>query len=93
MDKPQELQRSRVWRMSVWALRAGYVGLALALAGLVALALGYTPWILACGVIVWLATVPVTLTGFLLARHELLEPRPKLWSMRLMLIHDSVQSH
>jgi hypothetical protein len=41
-------------------------------------------------VIIWLATVPVTLTGFLWARHELPEPRPRLWSMRLMLIHDSV---
>jgi hypothetical protein len=41
-------------------------------------------------VIIWLATVPVTLTGFLWARHELPEPRARLWSMRLMLIHDSV---
>jgi hypothetical protein len=93
MDEPQELQRYGVWRMAVWALRVGYIGLAVALTGLVALAFGSTPWILACGVILWLATVPVTLTGFLLARHELLEPRPDLWSMRLMLIHDSVHSH
>jgi len=76
--------------MAVWALRVGYLGLAVAIAGLIALAFGFTPWVLASGVIIWLATVPVTLTGFLLARHELPEPRPRLWSMRPMLIHDSV---
>jgi len=90
MEQRPELQRSGRWRTAVWALRVGYVGLAVAIAGLVALAFGSTSWILAVGVIIWLATVPVTLTGFLLARHELLEPRPRLWSMRLMLIHDSV---
>ncbi len=78
--------------MAVWALRVGYVGLVVALAGLVALAFGSTPGVLAGGVIIWLATVPVTLTGFLSARHALPEPRPRLWSMRLMLIHDSVHS-
>jgi hypothetical protein len=78
--------------MAVWALRVGYVGLVVALAGLVALAFGSTSWILASGVIIWLATVPVTLTGFLLARRQLPEPRPRLWSMRMMLIHDSVHA-
>jgi len=77
--------------VAVWALRVGYVGLIVATAGLIALAFGSTPWVLATGVIVWLATVPVTLTGFLWARHELPEPRPRLLSMRLMLIHDSVR--
>jgi len=90
MNERAELQRNRPWRIAVWTLRVGYLGLAVAFTGLVALALGSTPWVLACGVIIWLVTVPVTLTGFLLARHELLEPRPKLWSMRLMLIRDSV---
>jgi hypothetical protein len=88
--EPGELQRNGPWRMAVWALRVGYLGLAIAIAGLIALALGSTSWVLAGGVIIWLATVPVTLTGFLWARHELPEPRPRLWSMRLMLIHDSV---
>ena len=76
--------------MAVWALRAGYLGLGVAVAGLISLAFGSTSWVLAAGVIVWLATVPVTLTGFLWARHELPVPRPRLWPMRLMLIHDSV---
>jgi hypothetical protein len=92
MEERPDLPHNRLWRMAVWALRVGYVGLAVAIAGLLGLALGSTPWVLACGVIVWIATVPVTLTGFLSARHELPEPRPKLWSMRLMLIHDSVHS-
>ncbi len=78
--------------MAIWALRVGYLGLAVALAGLIALASGSTSWVLTGGVIVWLATVPVTLTGFLRARHDLSESRPRLWSMRLMLIHDSVRT-
>ena len=49
--------------MAVWALRVGYVGLVVAVAGLIALALGSSQWVLAGGVIIWLATVPVTLTG------------------------------
>jgi len=47
----------------------GYFEPAVALAGLSALASGSTPWILAGGVITWLVTVPVTLTGFLWARR------------------------
>jgi len=76
----------------VWALRVGYLGLAVAIAGLVELAFGSTSRVLAGGVIIWLATVPVTLTAFLRARHELPEPRPRLWSMRLRLIHDSIHA-
>jgi hypothetical protein len=89
MEEPPELQHNGHWRMAVWALRVGYLGLAVAIAGLIALAFGSTSWVLASGVIIWLATVPVTLISFLWARHELPEPRPRLWSMRLMLIHDS----
>jgi hypothetical protein len=89
MGEPPALPHSGYWRMAVWSLRVGYIGLGLAVAGLIALVFGSTPWILALGVIIWLGTVPGTLTGFLLARHELPEPRPTLWSMRFMLIHDS----
>jgi hypothetical protein len=90
MEQRPELQHYGLWRMAVWALRVGYLGLVVAIAGLITLAFGSTPWILASGVIIWLATVPVVLTGFLSSRHELPNPRPRLWSMRLMLIHDSV---
>jgi hypothetical protein len=85
-----ELQHNGHWRMAVWALRVGYLGVAVAIAGLIVLVFGSTSWVLASGVIIWLATVPVTLTGFVWARHELPVPRPRLWSTRLMLIHDSV---
>jgi hypothetical protein len=78
--------------MAVWALRAGFVGLAVAIAGLIVMSSGSTPWILAVGVFIWLATVAVTLTGFFRARHQLPEPRPGYWSMRFMLVHDTVRA-
>ena len=90
MDEPQELQDNGHWRMAVWALRVGFVGLAVALAGIIVMVSGSTPWVLAVGVIIWLAVAIVALTGFLWARHELPEPRPGFWSMRFMLIRDTV---
>jgi hypothetical protein len=92
MDKPLELQHNGHWRVAVWALRVGYIGLTVALAGLIVVLSGSTSWVLAVGVIIWLGTVAVTLTGFLRARHGLPEPRPTFWSMRLMLIHDSTHA-
>ena len=92
MGEPPELQQNGHWRMAVWSLRAGYVGLAVAVTGLVVLLSGSTPWILAVGLIIWLATVVVTLTGFVWTRHDLPEPRPRLWSMRVMLLHDTVHA-
>jgi hypothetical protein len=92
MDEPPELQSNRHWRMAVWALRVGYVGLAVAVAGLIVMSLGTTPWVLAVGVIIWLAAAAVTLAGFLWSRHELPEPRPGYWSMRFMLIHATVDA-
>ena len=92
MEELPELQHTGQWRMAVWALRLGYLGLAVAIAGLIALASGSTSWVLASGVIIWLATVPRDVDRLPLARHELPEPRPRLWSIRLMLIHDSVHA-
>lgn len=92
MVEPPELQHNGHWRMAVWSLRVGYVGLTLAIAGLIVLLSGGTPWILAVGMTIWLAVVVVTLTGFLWARNELPAPRPRLWSMRFMLIHDTVHA-
>jgi hypothetical protein len=57
--------------MAVWALRVGYTGLAVGLVGLIVLLSGSTPWILAVGVIIWLAAAVVTVTGVFRARHEL----------------------
>ena len=85
-----ELKDNRHWRTAVWALRVGYIGLAIAIGGLIVLLSGATPWVLAVGLTIWLAVVIVTLTAILSAREELPKPRPKLWSMRMMLIHDTV---
>jgi len=92
VEERPDLQHNGLWRMAVWALRVGYLGLAVAGAGLIALAFGSPSWLLAGGVIIWLATVPVTLSGFFSARRALPEPRPRLWTMRMMLVHDSVHS-
>ena len=92
MEEPPELQRNRHWRMAVWTLRGGYVGLAVGLAGLILTLAGHTPWILFAGVVVWIIAAVATLTEFFLARHELSDPRPGYWSMRLMLIHDTVHA-
>jgi len=92
MEEPPELQYNGHWRMAVWALRGGYVGLAVGIVGLIATAFGSTPWILAIGVFIWLAAAVVTLTGFFWSRHQLPRPRPGYWSMRMMLIRDTVHS-
>lgn len=78
--------------MAVWALRVGYGGLAVALAGIIVMSLGSMPWILAAGVIIWLTAAVVTVTGVFWARHELSPPRPGYWPMRFMLIHDTVHA-
>ena len=92
MDEPPELQHNRHWRTAVWTLRVGYVGLAVAIAGLIVMSSGSTPWVLAVGAIIWIAAAAFTLTGFFWSRHELPEPRPGYWSMRMMLIRDTVHA-
>ncbi len=92
MDESAELQYNGHWRMAVWALRVGYVGLTVGIVGLILMALGATPWVLAVGVIIWLASAAVTLAGFIWSRQELPDPRPGYWSMRFMLIHDTVHT-
>jgi O-antigen/teichoic acid export membrane protein len=92
MDELGTLQQNRHWRMAVWALRVGYLGLATAIVGLFVVLSGATPWVLFAGVILWLTVVIVTLIGFVRARLDIPEPRPRLWSMRMRLIHDSVHA-
>jgi uncharacterized membrane protein len=92
MDELSDLENNGYWRMAVWALRVGYVGLAVAIAGLIVLSLGFTPWVLAVGVFIWLAAAVVMAAGFLRSRNELPEPRPGFWSMRFKLIHDTVHA-
>ncbi len=90
MDQPVELRHNGHWSMAVWSLRVGYVGLAVAIVGLIMALSGFTPWVLAVGVIIWLVTASVTLLESFRSRLELPAPCPGLWSMRLMLIRDSV---
>jgi len=78
--------------MAVWALRVGCLALVVALAGLIVSLSGSTPWVLAIGVIGWLAAAAVMATGFLTTRRELPEPRPGFWPMRFMLIHDALHA-
>jgi hypothetical protein len=92
MDQPPELQHLGHWRMAVWALRLGGVGLAVGLVGLILVVSGSTPWILAVGAIIWLASGVITVTGVFLARRELPEPRPGYWRMRFMIIQDAVNA-
>ena len=44
-------------------LRVGYLALAVAVAGVIVMSSGSTPWVLAAGVIMWLGVAVVTLTG------------------------------
>jgi hypothetical protein len=92
VDEPPALQQNRHWKMAVWALRVGYVGLGVGIVGLIVLATGSTPWVLAAGALIWLAAAVVTVTGVFRAHHELPEPRPGLWPMRFMLVHDTIRS-
>jgi hypothetical protein len=95
MDVPRELQYNGHWKMAVWALRVGYVRLAVAIAGFIVMWLGSTPRVLAVGEIIWLAAAAaaaVTLAGFFRSRHELPEPQLGFWSMRFILIHDTVHA-
>ena len=76
----------------MWALRVGYVGLAVAIVGIILMATGSTSVVLVAGVIAWLAAAAVTLVGFVWSRHELVQPRIGLWSMRMKLIHDTLHA-
>jgi uncharacterized membrane protein YkgB len=78
--------------MAVWALRVGYLGLVIGIVGLIVLASGSTSWVLAVGGIIWLAAAVVTVSGVFWARNDLPEPRPGLWPMRFMLIHDTLRA-
>ena len=92
MNEPPGLRENRHWRSAVWALRVGYVALAVGIVGIILMESGSTPWILAVGVIIWLVAAFVTMAGFFRSRHDLPEPRPGYWSMRFMLIHDTVHA-
>jgi hypothetical protein len=90
MDEPTTLESNGHWKMAVWGLRVGFVAIATILVGVIVLSSGGTPWVLAAGVIFWLACAVVIATGFLLTLRDLPEPRPGFWSMRRTIIRDAV---
>ena len=92
MNEPVELRDGRDWRMAVWALRLGYVALAVTVVGVVVVASGSTRWVLVIGAVSWLVAAAVTLTGVFRARSRLPEPRPGFWAMRWMILHDTVHA-
>jgi uncharacterized membrane protein YkgB len=92
MDEPQQLQHLGPWRTAVWALRVGFIGLAVVLVGAIVLATGNTPWVLGVGVLIWIGAAIVTVSGVVRARHELPEPRPGLLPLRFMLLRDTFRA-
>jgi hypothetical protein len=76
----------------VWALRVGYGALATTFVGLGLSLAGNTSWVLAVGMIVWLLCAVILATEFLRARNEIVGPRPSFWSMRIVLLHDTVHA-
>jgi hypothetical protein len=90
MEESPALQHNGPWAVAVNALRMGYIGMALVFSGLILMAFGSTQWVMAVGMMIWLSAAAVTCVAFFWARHELPEPRPELWSMRVKLIHDTV---
>lgn len=73
------------------ALRFGYLALVMVLAGVVVLRRWSDPWVLVVGVVGWLVAAAVTVTGVLRAHRELRAPRPGLWSLRFMVLRDTVR--
>ena len=90
MDAATELRSNRHWRTAIRALRIGYVALVVVAAGLIMALAGWTPWVLAAGMIVWLPAAIVTAVEFMRGRHDLPEPRPGFFLIRLMLLRDSI---
>lgn len=93
MGTTTPLQDSEWWRVAVWALRAGYAGLLVAISGVFVFTSGSTRSVLTVGIAIWLAAALVTLTSAFRARHLLQGPRPGLWAMRFMLVRDTLRRH
>jgi uncharacterized membrane protein len=90
MKERLELSNNEHWRTAVWALRVGYLALLVAIVGLIMVAAGATPWVLAAAVIMWIILSVLTQTMFFRARADLPRPHPGYWSLRYTLIFDSV---
>jgi hypothetical protein len=86
------LRRNRHWRAAVWSLRVGFCALGVVLIGLIVIAIDSDPWILAIGVIAWLVAAITTAAEFMKARNELTGSKPGFWSVRSMLLHDTMHA-
>lgn len=84
------LRVDRRWRTAVWALRVGFVGLALVIVGVIVNRSSSTTGfgILVAGLLVYVASSAVTLSRVLAALRSLPEPRPTFMTIRLDLVRD-----
>lgn len=84
------LRDDRRWRAAVWALRVGFLGLALVIVGVIvhrtSSATGLS--ILIAGVVVYLVSSAVTLSRVFAALRSLPQPRPSFMTIRLDLFRD-----
>jgi hypothetical protein len=87
-----ELRTNQWWKTAVVALRAGLGALAIVVVGLLVLAFGSTPWILAVGMCGWLLCALVCASGFLIARSQLTGLRPGFLEIRKKLLSDTFHS-
>ena len=94
MDKATDPRDSSQWRLAVWGLRVIGPGLAVVVAGIVAL-----PWstgtgqaIVAVGIGIYLVGVVITVLGIILVYREVPPPRPNFIQLRWSLLHDAVHA-
>jgi len=91
VDEPTALGANPHWQVAVWALRLGYLALAVIVVGLIVLGVGSTPWVLAVGVIFWLVVAVTSAVNFMWARAQLGRPRPGFVELRALLLRDSLR--
>jgi hypothetical protein len=94
MDDATNPRNSKYWRLAVWGLRVIGPGLAVVLAGLVALlwSTGTAQAIVAVGMGIYLAGVVITVVGIVLVYREVAPPRPNFIQLRWTLLHDAVHA-
>ena len=94
MDEATNLRHSAHWRLAVWGLRVIGPGLAVVVAGLVALvwSRGTGQAILAVGMGIYLVGVMITVVGIVVVYSEVPPPRPNFIQLRWSLLHDAVHA-
>jgi len=91
VEQISALRHNHHWRIAVWSLRVGYLALVICLVGPVVNHAGATPWVLFAGAALWIGAAAVTLAEVLWARAALGVARPWFWSLRFLLIRDTVR--